>query len=134
MATYRSTQGLLSEAHQRHFVQLLVGLAGSEDEYSRSSLAFLRYPRGPGRIRRDFDHVTMPLYTGGQIKYAVDAAASQISAEEHGKTQATLDIKIDVVTAYTWGGERSRKTGLALFWTICSIDGRFCGPDTAVRS
>lgn len=45
--------------------------------------------------------VTMPLYTGGKIKYAAQAAISQISAEENGEAETVLDIKMDVVSAYT---------------------------------
>ena len=45
--------------------------------------------------------VNMPLYTGGQIKYAVSAAASQVSAQEESETLTILDVKLDVVTAYT---------------------------------
>jgi outer membrane protein len=44
--------------------------------------------------------VKMPVYTGGRITRAVDAASSQISAARNEEVRTSLDIKLEVGTAY----------------------------------
>ena len=44
--------------------------------------------------------VAMPLYTGGQIQYTVNAAASQVAAAEKEQVRTRLDVKLEMATAY----------------------------------
>ena len=44
--------------------------------------------------------VTMPLYTGGKIRYTVGAAASQVAAAEKEQVRTWLDIKLEVANSY----------------------------------
>jgi outer membrane protein len=45
--------------------------------------------------------LTQPLYTGGRISRAVDAASSQVAAAQWRESRTGLDLKLDVATAYT---------------------------------
>ncbi len=43
----------------------------------------------------------MPLYTGGQIRNSAHAALAEVNANKENLRRSTLDIKLEVATAYT---------------------------------
>ena len=55
-------------------------------------------------LNKDFNvttaSLTQPIWTGGQVKWAVNAAASQVSAAEQSVTTTVQDVKLAAVTSY----------------------------------
>ncbi len=44
---------------------------------------------------------SQPLYTGGRIRSAIDAAGAQVTAAVSNEEKTTLDVMLDVATSYT---------------------------------
>ena len=44
--------------------------------------------------------LTQPIWTGGRVKWAVNAAASEVSAAERSEVTTVQDVKLAAVTAY----------------------------------